>query len=216
MDSSTKGSNQMSQVIIYSRVSDSNKANQDSQVIACDEYAAKNNLIVTTYVNENISASKTTLNDRKLSTVIAGLGKGDILIMSDITRLGREDVMPLIGAISNITQVGAELHLAYNDSFINKANSSNAEIIFTVVGQSYAAVEESKRRSERAIAGHKKSTLSGRRKGTTNRAHKLDKHNAQVAKVVSEKGNLSALARELEVSRNTLNMHIKRRGFKAA
>ncbi len=204
----------MPRVIVYSRVSDSNKSNQGSQVIVCDEYAAKNKLIVNSYVNENVSASKTSIKDRKLSTIIASLEKGDKLIMSDITRLGRKGVMQLIGAIANITELGAELHLAASEKSINESNHDDAEIIFTLVGQSYAAVEESKRRSERAIAGHKKSNLSGRRKGTTNKVLKLDKHNAQISKVVSEKGNLSALARDLDVSRNTLNLHIKRREFK--
>ena len=205
----------MPQVIIYSRVSDANKANEKSQVKVCEEYADRKGLVVTTYVNENISASKTSIKDRKLANIIAtNLAKDDVLIMSDITRLGRKGVMSLIGAISNITEAKAELHLAYNDKQITADNADDAEILFTVVGQSFSAVEESKRRSERAIAGHRNSTLSGRRKGTGNRSYKLDEHNRLIAKTVSEGGNRAALARELGVSRNTLHLHIMRRGFK--
>lgn len=210
-----EGLPKMPEVVIYSRVSDSNKANQDSQVNVCYEYAKKNGLNVNSYVNENISASKTSLEDRELSNIIARLQAGDILIMSDVTRFGRKGVMALLGAISNITiTIGAELHFAYDERVINKDNSDDAEVLFTVVGQSFAGVEESKRRSERAIAGHKNSILSGRRKSTPNLSYKLDEHNQLISMTVSQGGNVAALARELNVSRGTLYNHIERRGFK--
>ncbi len=114
----------------YIRVSDSRKADGESQREAIRAYAAKRGIQISDWIEEHVSATKTELSDRKLSTLIASQQS---IVVSDITRLRRSRVMELVGAIGQIASYG-ELHLAYNDTIINAKNADNAEILFTVIG----------------------------------------------------------------------------------
>lgn len=162
-------------MIGYIRVSDINKADGSSQRNAIEAYAIKNNIKIDNFVEEHVSGSKTDISERKLSALISS---GKSIIVSDITRLGRNKVMQLIGLIASIAERG-ELHLAYDERVINKDNSDDAETIFTVVGQSFASAQEALRRSERAKAGHAKRKVkgltSGREVGAIIKS-KLDNH----------------------------------------
>lgn len=166
-------------MIGYIRVSDINKANGHTQKEAIKHYAKENDITIDGWIEEHISASKTDLNDRKLSSLIASRQS---IVVSDITRLGRNKVMQLIGIIGQIAEYG-ELHLAYDNRVINASNSDDAETIFTVVGQSFASAMEAKKRSERAKAGHAKRKLHGlhigRKEGQRVKS-RLDEHLAYI------------------------------------
>ncbi len=204
-------------MIGYIRVSDINKADGSSQREAIKSYADRNNIVITDWVEEHVSGSKTDLQDRKLSALI---NAGSSIIVSDITRLGRNKVMQLIGAIAQIAERG-ELHLAYDNRVINKDNADDAETIFTVVGQSFASAQEAKKRSERAKAGHAKrksqGLSSGRAHGATVKS-KIDEHTAMI---LSELDNstaktkiLTKLAeRDCKVSRSRFYSWLSDRGI---
>ena len=129
-------------MIGYIRVSDSRKADGESQREAIKAYASTNNLEISGWVEEHVSTTETDLGDRKLSSLITSRQR---IIVSDITRLGRNN----------------EFHLAYNDTVISSKNVENAEILFTVIGQSFASAVEAQKRSERAKAGHANVRLKG-------------------------------------------------------
>ncbi|TKF64529.1 hypothetical protein FCV55_20755 [Vibrio sp. F13] len=137
-------------MIGYIRVSDSQRADGESQREAIKAYADKHGIQITDWIEEHVSAAKTEIRERKLSSLTASQQS---IIVSDITRLGRHKVMELVGAIGQIASYG-ELHLAYSDTIINSENVDNAEIIFKVIGQSFASAVEAQKRSERAKAGH--------------------------------------------------------------
>lgn len=170
----------MQTVIAYIRISDINRQSAQSQRNALIEYAESRKLTITQFVQEEISASKTDIDERKLSKLTS---KGHIILMTDITRLGRKSVFKLMGTISTLCNNGGELHFANTNKILTEDKLDDAEIIFTVVGGSFAAVEESKRRSERAINAHKsrkaKGLSSGRRKGAVVKS-KLDSHVALI------------------------------------
>ncbi|QUM78788.1 recombinase family protein (plasmid) [Moritella sp. 24] len=166
----------------YIRVSDANKADGESQRAAIQSYAVKNGLAITKWVEEHISATKTDIQDRQLMSSINNQEK---IIVTDITRLGRNKVMALIGIIGSIK----ELHLAYDDRVINDDNRDNAETIFCVVGQSFASAVESKKRSERAVAGHARRKAAGLQIGRAPGAiikSKLDIHSALILNELSK------------------------------
>lgn len=144
-------------VIGYVRVSDSNRANAQAQLTAILCYVDRHNLILDSVVEEYISASKTELAERELMMLI---NSGANIVVSDISRIGRNKVLELIGTIGQIAKRG-ELHLAYDDRVINSSNVDDAETIFTVVGQSFASAAEAQKRSERAKAGHAKRKAAG-------------------------------------------------------
>lgn len=204
-------------MIGYIRVSDSRKADGESQREAIKSYASKHHLEITSWVEEHVSATTTELKERKISTLIASRQS---FIVSDITRLGRNKVMQLIGTIAEIAGYG-ELHLAYNDKVINQSNVDDAEVIFTVVGQSYASAVEAQKRSERAKAGHakrkSKGLASGRQKGLKVKS-KLDEHTAFVLNLIDSKTPKAQIIRKLEtkgiqISRSRFYSWLEDRGI---
>ncbi len=188
----------------YIRVSDKNKSNGESQRNAIQLYAMKNELTITKWVEEFISASKTDIQERLL---IKCINNNENIIVTDITRIGRNSVMQLIGVIGSIN----ELHLAYDNRVINSSNKDDAEIIFTVVGQSFASAMEAKKRSERAKAGHQRRKTqglsSGRKVGAIVQS-KLDIHSALILNELS-KGTTKAKIVELLHNAGT---HCTRKG----
>jgi Site-specific recombinases, DNA invertase Pin homologs len=152
----------MSKVIGYVRVSDANKQSNQAQRTAIEDYANKTGLIINEWIEESISASKTEIEDRQLNQL---RNQGHIVICSDITRLGRRKVFELLGLIGELCKNGGELHLAYTNRVVNESNIDDAETIFVIVGGSFASVEEAKKRSDRATAGHKTRKANGLHSG---------------------------------------------------
>ncbi|CAH8188461.1 Resolvase-like protein [Vibrio aestuarianus] len=204
-------------MIGYIRVSDSRKADGESQREAIKTYAAKRGILISDWIEEHVSASKTELSDRKLSSLIASQQS---IIVSDITRLGRSKVMELVGAIGQIVSYG-ELHLAYNNTTINAKNADNAEILFTVIGESFASAVEAQRRSDRAKAGHAKRKAkglsSGRQKGQKVKS-KLDDHTAYILNQLDNKTSKAEILRKLKergisISRSRFYSWLEARGL---
>lgn len=185
-------------MIGYIRVSDTNKADGNSQREAIKAYAATNGIEIKEWIEEHVSGSKTSLHERKLSALIASKQS---IVVSDITRLGRNKVMQLIGVIAQIAEYG-ELHLAYDNRVINQANADDAETIFTVVGQSFASAVEAQKRSERAKAGHarrKEAGLQvGRKEGQVVKS-KLDEHAAFIITELEANTAKTKILEKLEV-----------------
>ncbi|MEZ8694896.1 recombinase family protein [Vibrio sp. ED004] len=204
-------------MIGYIRVSDSQRADGESQREAIKAYAAKRGIQISDWIEEHVSATKTELRERKLSSLITSQQS---IIVSDITRLGRHKVMELVGAIGQIASYG-ELHLAYSDTIINSENVDNAEIIFTVIGQSFASAVEAQKRSERAKAGHAKRKAkglpSGRQKGQKVKS-KLDEHTAFILNMLDSDKSKAEILRKLsdkgvQVSRSRFYSWLEDRGL---
>lgn len=204
----------------YIRVSDINKADGTTQRRSIQAYADKIGINISEWVEEHVSASKTELEDRKLSVLIASRHN---IIVSDITRLGRNKVMQLVGVIGQIAHYG-ELHLAYDERVINAENADDAETIFTVVGQSFASAIEAKKRSERAKAGHAKRKAeglhSGRKKGQVVKS-RLDEFAAFIVNELDSGTAKTAILKKLEnkgckVARSRFYTWLEDRGLQSS
>ena len=207
----------MTNYVGYIRVSDINKADGNSQREAIKSYTDKRGIAITEFVEEHISGSKTELSERKLSALIASKQS---IVVSDITRLGRNKVMQLIGVIAQVAEYG-ELHLAYDERCINSSNADDAETIFTVVGQSFASAVEAKKRSERAKAGHANRKAKGLSSGRTVGAvvkSKLDEHSAFIINELEKKTAKTSVIRKLEernckITRSRFYKWLEQRGI---
>ena len=126
----------------YLRVSDKNRQDHD-----------ENGIIIDSWTEESVSASKTELSNREISVLVGNLQPGDKLICTEISRLGRDKPFSILGLINDIAEIHqAQLHLTYTDQVIHKDNVEDPEILFGVVGASYAARQEAIKRAERAKA----------------------------------------------------------------
>lgn len=211
-----KNPSEQKKAICYIRVSDKHKGDKETQHNAIEEYCQQYHFKVIDYVVEYVSASKTDIQDRELARAVEEMELGAVLVMTDVSRLGRRKVFDLLGVIGRIVEKG-ELHFAYTDRVVNADNADDAETIFTVVGGSYAAVDEAKKRSMRAKAAVDRRRANGlhvgRKKGQQVKS-KLDRHSLRIARAVNGHENLTALATELECSRAQLyrwiNKNIKK------
>ena len=147
--------------------------------VKLEAYCKAKKITVSVWSEEYVSASKTGVEDHELMKLVDA---GYSIVMTDVSRLGLRKVFDLIGVIGRICKHG-ELHFVYTERAITSDNVDDAETIFTVVGSSFAAVEESKRRSDGAKAGHKtrhsKGLKSGRAVGAVVRS-KLDDYAALI------------------------------------
>ena len=92
-------------IYAYIRVSTNHQliANQRYEISA---YAAQNKIKISKWIEETIS-SRTDVEERKLSTILQQLKKGDILIASELSRFGR-----------NLLQVMSILHECMDKNWI--------------------------------------------------------------------------------------------------
>ena len=208
------------QTIAYIRISDVNRQDSASQIESIHEYATNNGYTITKIVEEHVSGSKTDVQDRELSRYI---NSGYRIIMTDATRLGRRKVFGLLGVIDQICSDGGELHFSYTGRLINAGNMDNAETIFTMVGQSYAAAEESKARSNRAKAAHARRKAAGLHVGRKHGAvvkSRLDDHLPQITAWLQAGVPKTEIIRKLEkkgctITRTALYNWIRNRNIAA-
>lgn len=194
-------------VAAYIRVSDKNKGDGKAQMNSIKEYADRNDITVDLWITENVSATKTDIADRKFIDLV---NDGYSIVMTDISRMGRKGAFDLIGVIGQICNEGGELHLTYTQRVVNSSNMDDAETIFTIVGQSFAAVEEGKRRSERAKAAVNRRSanglLNGRPRGTKVRS-KLDDH---AAFIIDELQSNTSKVKIVELLKNKKDCDVSR------
>ena len=78
----------MPRVIAYVRVS-TNKQDVENQLSGIRIFAKRERIEITETVGETISGYKSTLTERELSEVLEGLERGDMLVVSETSRISR-------------------------------------------------------------------------------------------------------------------------------
>lgn len=204
-------------IYAYVRVSDMNKQDSSNQRKVISDYAIEKNLTVDNWSEFNISGSKSDKSERGISDLLANLKKGDVVIISDIARLGRDDIHSVINTITTITGAGAELHLAYSKTAITQKHKNDIGKMFMLIGEAYASVKFSEERSQKAKVAHAKRKASGlttgRTKGSKNKKNKLDAYAVLVLQMLDKKATKGKILKTLEkkgvsVSRATLYRYI--------
>ena len=90
----------------YCRISTNHQqvCNQRHEIQA---FADKNNIKIDKWIEETIS-SKEVLNNRKLGKILKKLKKGDILIASELSRLGR-NLLEVMGILQNCLEKDCQI-----------------------------------------------------------------------------------------------------------
>lgn len=82
----------------YIRIS-TDKQTAENQRFEIEEFVSKNNIVVDSWIEETISSTKE-LEKRKLGKLLKKLKKGDIIIASELSRLGR-NLLQVMGILSD-------------------------------------------------------------------------------------------------------------------
>lgn len=193
----------------YIRVS-TDQQNTENQKFEITEFAKKHELHIDKWVTETIS-SRTALEKRKLNTLLKQVQKDDIIIATEISRLGRNilEVMSILktclekGCQVWTTKEAYQLGSDIQSKLLAFAFSLSAEIERNLISQ----------RTKETLARLKaEGKTLGRPKNSRNEL-KLNGKESEIRKLLSQSVPKLKIARMFSVNPTTLYKFIKLRGI---
>lgn len=114
----------------YVRVS-TNKQTAENQKNGILKYAQSKEMMVKEFIEVEVSGTKSE-TDRKIDQVINKLGENDILIVSELSRLGRS-TSNVLSVINKILDLGVEIHFIKQNLIVsNDSKDTTSKIMITL------------------------------------------------------------------------------------
>ena len=165
------------------------------------------------WCTETVSGTKKE-SERELGILLKKLQKGDVLIITEVSRLSRK-MMNIMNIIHQSIEKGITIH-SIKEGY--KFDSSiNSQVLAFAFGLS-AQIERDliSQRTKEALAWRKASGKKlGRQAGEKNTHYKLDKKAELIDKMLAEGKSKAAICRKLKCHLVTLNNHLIRMEEKA-
>ena len=190
----------------YCRVSTAHQ-HEENQHFVIAKFAKNNNMVVNTWVEEKISSSKR-LKDRKLGTLLEELKSGDILITTEISRLGRS-LLEVMGILQTCLEKDCQVWtLKENFRLGSDIQSKVLAFAFGLSAElSKALLQERVKESlARLRASGKK---LGRPMGAKSRTLKLTKSQQRINDLLSQGVSKNKIARLMRVNKATLYYYLR-------
>ena len=190
----------------YIRVS-SEKQTIENQYYEINKFCKNENLIVDKWIKETISGIKN-VEDRKLGRLLKTMKKDDILICTELSRLGRS-LMMIMGVLNQCMK--SELMVWTIKDNYRLGNDISSKVLAFAFGLS-AEIERnliSQRTKEALDRKRAEGIILGRPKGRKSSKTKLSGKESQIKDLLSKKMSYSAMGRILKVNRLTVSKYIK-------
>ncbi len=190
----------------YLRVS-TDKQSLENQKFEINRYCNKENISVDRWVTETISGTKN-FEERKLGKMIKKLNKDDVLVCSEISRLGR-NLFQIMMILNICMQKGIQVWTIKDNYRLGM------DIQSKVLAFAFGLLAEIERdlisqRTKEALARLKaEGKKLGREKGSLNRKHKLDGKQEEIKRMLSQKISQNKIAKIFGVSRLTMNKYVR-------
>jgi DNA invertase Pin-like site-specific DNA recombinase len=197
----------------YIRVS-TDKQTTENQRFEILKYADEKNLRINTWIEETVSSTRK-LSERKLGSLLLEMKRGDILLVSELSRLGRSlmEVMSILHTLmeKNVkvftTKERYELGNNINSKVLAFAFSLSAEIERSMIST----------RTKEALARKRSEGMRlGRPKGRLSKVTKLTGKDDLIREYLQKKIPQTVIARLLNVNRLTVRNYILTRKLNAA
>ena len=192
----------------YIRVS-SDKQTVENQRFEISNFCEKNSLPIDVWVEETISGM-TKVENRKLGKLLKKMKKGDVLICSELSRLGRNLLM-IMGVLNECMNRDIQVW-TIKDNY-RLGSDINSKVLAFAFGLS-AEIERNliSQRTKEALARKKaEGVILGRPKGSKSAKTKLTGQEKQIKELLEKKVSYSAIGRILGVHRLTVSSFVKER-----
>ena len=195
----------------YLRVSTSCQT-VENQRFELEEFSKNKNIKIDKYVEETKSGT-ITYKDRILGKLLKKLKKGDILICSEISRLGRS--MFMIMEILNLLISKEVLFYTVKEGFVMDNSISSKVISFSFSLSAEIERNLISQRTKETLAARKASGIKlGRPKGSKNTKYNLDKYYSKIIKGLQEGWSWYRLGKECgNCGANNIKNYIKAKGI---
>lgn len=197
-------------VIAYIRKS-TDKQSFKHQEYEIEQYAEKHNLKIDRWVEESISSRKE-LKKRQLGKLLEELQDGDILIATEISRLGRS-LLEVMGILQTCLEKNCQVW-TIKESY-NLKNDLQSQLL-AVVFSIGVSIERSllSQRTKTALDAKKAAGVKlGRPFGAESKKLKLSKNTKRIRDLLDKKVPKAQIARIMGVQKITLRRFIKRMGW---
>lgn len=199
--------------VAYLRVS-SSQQDIDSQKLALMEYAHREKLVIDQFIQVEISSRKIKQHT-DLKALITVMESGDLLLVSELSRIGRS-VAQIIMTIDQLIRQGVRFIAIKENIHINGQHDLQSKMLVTMFGL-LAELERdliSRRTKEGLVNAKAKGKKLGRPKGKKSKS-KLDGQEAQIVEWMDKKISRASIARLLGVAPSTLHQFVKERNLEA-
>ena len=191
----------------YIRVS-SDKQTVENQRFEISNFCEKKSLIINLWVEETISGM-TKVENRKLGKLLKKMKKGDVLICSELSRLGRNLLM-IMGVLNECMNRDIQVW-TIKDNY-RLGSDINSKVLAFAFGLS-AEIERNliSQRTKEALARKKaEGVVLGRPKGSKSAKTKLTGQEKQIKELLEKKVSYSAIGHILGVHRLTVSSFVKK------
>ncbi len=195
-------------VYAYIRVS-SDKQTVENQRFDILRYGDEKKIRVDTWIEETVSGAKR-VSERKLGEYLDRMGSDDILIVSELSRLGR-NLMEVMSILHLCMEKDTRVHSIRENYELG--NNISSKVLAFAFGLS-AEIERKliSQRTKEALARKKSEGKKlGRPKGSLSKNTKLSGKEEQIQELLDKAVSVSAIARIMGVNRLTVDSFIKSR-----
>lgn len=195
-------------VYFYIRVS-TDLQNCANQRFELETFAKKNNIKVDEYIEETISSRKP-LSQRKLGKLLDRLDKGDIIITTEISRLGR-NMLEVMGILQQCLEKECEI-ITIKENYHLKSDISSKVLAFAFSLASEIERQLISQRTKESLKRLKNEGKHlGRPYGTTYR--KLKKKHNKIVELLNKNVSKSQIAKLMGCTWTTLHRYIQEHIF---
>jgi resolvase family site-specific recombinase len=190
----------------YIRVS-TDKQTVENQRYEINQFCNRQEMVIEKWIEETISGAKN-VEDRKLGKLLKRMKKGDILICSELSRLGRNLLM-IMGILNECMNKDIQVW-TIKDSY-RLGSDINSKVLAFAFGLS-AEIERNliSQRTKEALARKRaEGVVLGRPKGRKSSKTKLTGQEQKIKELLDKKVSYSAIGRILGVHRLTVSAFVK-------
>ena len=194
----------------YIRVS-TNTQTTNNQKFEIKQFAKKQGITIDKWIEETIS-SRQELSKRKLGLLINQIQKGDVLISSELSRLGR-DLLQIMGILNHCMSIGADIW-TIKDNYRLDAGIQGKILAFAFGLTAELERNLISQRTKEALAARRASgMILGRPYGRKSSYLKLTGKEDYICKMLQSGCSKTKLAQKLYVNRETLTNFINSQGL---